>query len=57
MVICISLPFREFKGDIELMGWDTYNFPKEMSRQGVSTRRGGREGGGEGGGEEGGREG
>ena len=40
-------PSREFKGNLELlMGWDTYNFPKEMDRQGVRER--GEEGGGEG---------
>ena len=46
-----SSPSREFKGDFELfMGWDTYNFPKEMDRQGV-REKGGKEGGKERGGE------
>ena len=33
--------FRKFEGYLELTGWDVYNFPREMDRQGVSGGRSG----------------
>ena len=36
LVSFLFLLCRSFDGYLELSGWDLYNFPKEMDRQGVS---------------------